>query len=35
MEAGNRGAGDGGSFGLAIRLATEPEPNRFIRRPTA
>lgn len=33
MEAGNRGAGEGGSFGLAIRLAMEPEPNPFIRRP--
>jgi uncharacterized protein (TIGR00730 family) len=33
MEAGNRGAGDGGSFGLAIRLAMEPEPNPYIRRP--
>jgi hypothetical protein len=33
MEAGNRGAGDGGSFGLAIRLSMEAEANRFIRRP--
>lgn len=33
MEAGNRGAGDGGSFGLAIRLAMEPEANPYIRRP--
>jgi uncharacterized protein (TIGR00730 family) len=33
MEAGNRGAGDGGSFGLAIRLAMEPETNPYIRRP--
>jgi uncharacterized protein (TIGR00730 family) len=33
MEAGNRGAGDGGSFGLAIRLPMEPEVNPYIRRP--
>jgi uncharacterized protein (TIGR00730 family) len=33
MEAGNRGAGDGGSFGLAIRLPMEPEVNPHIRRP--
>ncbi len=33
MEAGNRGAGEGGSFGLAIRLAMEPEANPYIRRP--
>jgi uncharacterized protein (TIGR00730 family) len=32
MEAGNRGAGEGGSFGLGIRLPVEPEANRFIRR---
>jgi uncharacterized protein (TIGR00730 family) len=33
MEAGNRGAGNGGSFGLAIRLPMEPEVNPYIRRP--
>ena len=33
MAAGNRGAGDGGSFGLAIRLPMEPEVNPYIRRP--
>lgn len=33
MEAGNRGAGDGGSFGLAIRLTMEPDANPYIRRP--
>ena len=32
MEAGNRGAGDGGSFGLGIRLPIEPEANPYIRR---
>jgi uncharacterized protein (TIGR00730 family) len=33
MEAGNRGAGEGGSFGLAIRLSMEPDANPYIRRP--
>lgn len=32
MEAGNKGAGDGGSFGLGIRLPIEPEANPYIRR---
>jgi uncharacterized protein (TIGR00730 family) len=32
MEAGNRGAGDGGSFGLGIRLPIEPDANPYIRR---
>ncbi|MDM7915110.1 MAG: TIGR00730 family Rossman fold protein [Candidatus Eisenbacteria bacterium] len=33
MEAGNRGAGEGGSFGLGIRLPMEPDSNPFIQRP--
>jgi len=32
MEAANRGAGEESSFGLAIRLPIEPEPNSYIRR---
>ncbi len=33
MEAGNKGAGPAGGFGLAIRLPFEPDANPYVRRP--